>query len=110
MDLMTETVVLRIKGGPTGEYDDYGNEVTGPPVIETWSAWYEPRSSGEDTVAKDQQVFGYWVYLPLDAPLSGADAVLIEGVPYEVDGEPGRQPGGSLVPGFIKAAVKRVTG
>lgn len=110
MDLMTETVTLRFAGAPTGAYDDYGNQITGPPTDEVWQAWYEPRSSGEDTAAKDQQVYGYWVYLPLTAPLAGADAVVIEGVEYHVVGEPGRQPGGFVVPGFIKAAVERVTG
>jgi hypothetical protein len=61
------------------------------------------------------------VNLPLDAPLSAADAVvlfgtvdedgdLIGGEDYQVVGEPGRQPGGFIVPGFIKAAVERVTG
>lgn len=107
---MTETVILRFAGSPTGEYDDYGNETTGPPRDESWPAWYEPRSSGEDTAARDQQIYGYWVNLPLNAPLSSADAVVIEGVEYQVVGEPGRQPGGFIVPGFIKAAVERVTG
>lgn len=110
MNLMDQTVVLRFKGAPTGAYDDYGNAVVGPPRDESWAAWYEPRSSGEDTAAKDQQVYGYWVNLPLDAPLTAADAVVIGGVEYQVVGEPGRQPGGFIVPGFIKAAVEKVTG
>lgn len=110
MNLMDQTVTLRFAGSPTGDFDDYGNAVVGPPHDEEWPAWYEPRSSGEDTVARDQQVWGYWVNLPLTAPLSGADAVVIEGVEYQVVGEPGRQPGGFIVPGFIKAAVERVTG
>lgn len=107
---MTETVTLRFKGAPTGDYDDFGNPVPGPSTEQAWRAWYEPRSSGEDTNAKDQQVYGYWVYLPLDAPLSGADWVVIGGVEYHVVGEPGIQPGGFIVEGFIKAAVERVTG
>lgn len=110
MNLMSQTVTLRFTGDPTGAYDDYGNPVFGPSQDQSWAAWYEPRSSGEDTTAKDQQVYGYWVYLPLEAPLAGADAVLIGGVVYRVVGEPGRQPGGTLVPGFQKAAVERVTG
>lgn len=110
MDLMTETVTLRFAGAPTGAYDDYGNPVKGLPTNEVWRAWYEPRGSSEDTAAREQQVYGYWVYLPLTAPLDAADAVLIEGVAYQVVGEPGRQPGGFIVPGFIKAAVERVTG
>lgn len=111
MDLMTETVTLRVKGQPIpGEWDDYGNPKIGDPHDDLWPAWYEPRSSGEDTNAKDQQIYGYWVSLPLEAPLTGADAVVIEGVEYQVVGEPGRQPGGFIVPGFQKAAVEKVSG
>lgn len=122
MNLMTEPVGLRLRGAPLpGQFDDYGNQKTGPATVAVHYGWYEPRSSGEDTAAREQQVYGYWVHLPLDAPLSGVDAVvlfgtvdaagqLVGGDDYQVVGEPGRQPGGFLVPGFIKAAVERVTG
>ena len=84
--------------------------------------WVEPRASSEDTAARDQMVYGYWVNLPLDAPVSGVDAVvlfgtvdeatgeLVGGEDYQVVGQPGRQPGGFIVPGFVKAAVEKVTG
>ena len=110
MNLMTETILLRTKGAPTGEYDDYGNPVTGAPVDVASACWYEPRGSSEDTVAKDQQIDGYWVYLPLGAPLNASGLVVIEGAEYQVVGEPGRQPGGFIVPGYVKAAVERVRG
>jgi hypothetical protein len=123
MNLMTEPVGLRSRGAPVeGEFDDYGNQVYGPGSVSVHYGWYEPRSSGEDTSAKDQQIDGYWVELPLDAPLSSADAVVLFGVvdettgslvggeDYQVVGQPGRQPGGFIVPGFIKAAVEKVTG
>lgn len=122
MTLMTEPVGLKVKGAAIpGEYNDYGNPVYGPGSTEVVYGWYEPRTSGEDVSAKDQQVDGYWVNLPLDAPLTGADAVvlfgtvdgegqLVGGEDYQVVGEPGRQPGGFIVPGFIKAAVEKVTG
>lgn len=110
MNLMTESVTLRSRGAPTGDYDDYGNPLYGPDVDVVSACWYEPRGSSEDTAAKDQQVYGYWVYLPLGAPLDAAGVVVLEGVEYQVVGEPGRQPGGFIVPGFIKAAVEKVTG
>ncbi|MGY4543262.1 hypothetical protein ACVWY0_003195 [Arthrobacter sp. UYNi723] len=122
MNLMTEPVGLRLRGAPLpGQFDEYGNQKTGPATVAVHYGWYEPRSSGEDTAAREQQVYGYWVSLPLDAPLSGADAVvlfgtvdaagqLVGGEDYQVVGQPGRQPAGFLVPGFIKAAVERVTG
>lgn len=112
MSLMTETCVLRFSGGPTGGYDGYGNPVVGPSRDESWPCWFEPRGSSEDTSAKDQQVYGYWVYLPLGAPLRASDAVLLPGEEgsFQVIGEVARQPGGFIVEGFQKAAVERVTG
>ena len=122
MNLMTEPIGLKLRGEPLpGQFDDYGNPVHGEGSVSVVYGWYEPRTSGEDTSAKDQQVSGYWLHLALDAPLSGADAVvlfgtvgddgqLVGGEEYQVVGEPGRQPAGFLVPGFIKAAVERVTG
>ncbi|AZS11707.1 hypothetical protein HOU96_gp09 [Arthrobacter phage Maja] len=122
MNLMTEPIGLKTRGAPVdGEFDDYGNQVYGSDIVSVRYGWYEPRSSGEDTSAKDQQVYGYWVVLPLDAPIAGADAVvlfgtvgddgqMVGGEHYKVVGQPGRQPAGFLVPGFIKAAVERVTG
>lgn len=122
MTLMTEPIGLRLRGTQVeGEYDDYGNAVYGPESVSVHYGWYEPRSSGEDVSAGEQQIAGYWVNLPLDAPLGGADAVVLFGTlnadgtlsggeDYQVVGEPGRQPGGFLVPGFIKAALEKVTG
>lgn len=121
MNLFTEPVGLKFRGEPVpDQYDDYGNQVYGPPRVELKYGWFEPRTSGEDTSAKEQQVDGYWVHLPLDAPLTGADAVVLFGTvtgteleggeDYQVVGQPGRQPGGFIVPGFIKAAVEKVTG
>lgn len=106
---MSESVVLRRRGAVTGQ-DAYGNDVFAADVDETVSAWFEPRTSGEDVSAREQQVSGYWVYLPLSAPLGGADAVVIGGVEYQVVGDPGRQPAGFAVEGFQLAAVERVTG
>jgi hypothetical protein len=122
MNLMTEPVGLKLRGEPLpDQFDDYGNQVYGPANVSVVYGWYEPRTSGENTAAADQQISGYWVHLPLDAPLAGADAVvlfgavgddgqLVGGDDYQVVGQPGRQPGGFLVKGFIKAAVEKVTG
>lgn len=119
---MTEPIGLRLRGAEIpGEYDDYGNAKYSPGTTPVHFGWYEPRGSGEDAAAKDQQIDGYWIYLGLDAPLTSADAVVLFGTAqedgtlaggdeYQVVGEPGRQPGGLLVPGFIKAAVERIRG
>lgn len=110
MNLMTQECILRFRGGPTGAEDDFGNPVIGPSRDETWPCWYEPRGSSEDTSAKDQQLYGYWVYLPLTAPLKAADAIVLEGEAHQVIGEPARQPGGFIVQGYQKAAIERATG
>lgn len=110
MSLMTETVTLRLRGAETGNYDDHGNPIYESPKDEDWAAWYEVRASTEHEDAREQQVWGFWLYMPLGAPLAGADSVLIEGVRYRVVGEPGRQPGGFIVEGYIRAAIEKITG
>jgi len=123
---MTEPVGLKRRGQPTGEYGRYGEPLYSDPSTEVVYGWVEPRASGENTNAQEQMVYGYWVNLPLETVLAGVDAVVLFGqvdpssrplalVPgtgeeYHVVGEPGRQPGGFIVPGFIRAAVERVTG
>lgn len=117
MDLMTEPVGLKLKGERTGT-DPHGNPIYGPDTVDAWLGWIEPRGSSEGD--DDRQIYGYWVDLPLNAPLEGADAVvlfgteqdgqIVGGTEFQVVGEPGRQPGGLIVPGFIRAAVKKVTG
>lgn len=112
MNLMTETCTLVVRGAPTGDYDSYGNPVFGDPERVESPCWYEPRGSSEDTTAKDQQIYGYWVYLPLDAPLAAVDSVELSGLTdvFQVVGETAKQPGGFIVPGFQKAAVEKVSG
>ena len=109
MNLFTGTAVLRSRGVVTG-VDGYGNDLYGPGSDEPWPAWWEPRTSGEDTAAREQYVSGYWLYLPLGAPLTAADVVVLAGVEYEVVGDPGAQPGGFVVEGYQLAALERVTG
>lgn len=110
MSLFTETVLLRLPGADTGEKDDFGRPIIGPPTEEPWPAWYEIGTSAESTDAREQQVWGFVLYLPLDAPLTSDGVVVIDGVDYEVIGEPGRQPGGFIVEGYIRAAIEKVSG
>lgn len=110
MDMFTEECILRIRGHATSDRNEYGNPIIAPGRDEPWACWYEPRGSAEDTVGKGQQIYGYWLYLPLDAPLRAVDAVVLEGLAYQVVGEPARQPKGFIVQGFYKAALERVTG
>ena len=107
--LMTGTVTLRTRGGVSGE-DRYGEPIYDPPQDVECPAWIEPRSSGENVAAREQYVFGYTLYLPLDADLDGADVVVVYGEEHNVIGQPGKQMGGFIVEGYQVAAVERVTG
>lgn len=119
--LYSETVILHIPGGPTGEWDDLGNPIIGPAVDLPWPAWYEVGNSTEETDAREQQVWGYTLYLqprayvgeadePMECPLTYDSEVTIDGTRYRVEGEPGRQPDGFIVEGYVRAAVTRVEG
>ena len=113
MSLFTETVTLHVPGEPTGEKDALGRPIIGPDqTIENQPAWYEERTSSESTDARDQRVWGYWLYLPLDAPFTDKTEVTlpVDDVRYWVVGEPGRQPGGFIVEGYIRAAIEKRTG
>lgn len=129
---------LHFEGGETGEYDKLGRPILEPPHDVPWPAWWEQRTSSEAAEAQQQVVSGYWIYLPdsvgdlaaalasndlapvegaydlaeemLQHPLSASDWVIINGLRYDVQGEPGRQPGGVLVPPYQVAAVERTTG
>ena len=109
MSLFTHTAYLKRAGEPGG-YDDWGNPIPGEPTRDATPAWWEPRESTEAADASQQVVSGYWLYLPEDTDLTAYDAVELAGVDYEVQGEPGRQPGGFIVEGYVKAAVRRVAG
>lgn len=112
MSLFTEVAGLVYRGEPTGDFDEDGNPVFAPSRTVEVAAWWEPRESSENVEARQQVTSGYWLYLPEHTDLSAVDAVEIPagGPRYEVDGEPGRQPGGFIVEGFVKTAVERVTG
>jgi hypothetical protein len=107
MSLFTHQVTIRDRV-LDGE-DEYGNDVY-TTVERTSPAWWEPRTSGEQTDARVQVTSGYWVYLPDGEPLTASSQVELYGAWYEVEGEPGWQPGGFTVDGFVKAAVTLVTG
>ena len=107
--LMSETVALRRRSG-TPDYDEYGNPVPGPPVDTPSPAWVEPLTSREANDRQIQQTYGYVLYLPLAADVTGADSILYGGREYAVVGEPQHQPGGFIVDGYQRVMVERVTG
>lgn len=110
MSLFTEQILIEHPGEDTGEADAAGRPIVGDPVQITVEGWYEPRSSSEDVVAKEQQTDGYWVYVLRGTDMTAQSRVFIEGDWYEVDGEPGRTPDGFLLGGYLSVAVRRVQG
>lgn len=118
MSLFTETVTLHIPGEAVLDedgnpvYDNLGNPLVEPDRDDVWLAWYEERTSTEALDAREQRVWGYWLYLPLDAPLTAGVTVTlsIDEHTYRVVGQPGRQPGGFIVEGYIRAAIEDVAG
>ena len=90
--------------------DGYGNPVPGEPRRREHAAYWEPRESGESTDARNQITSGLWLALEGYPDLDALDAVEIDGKRYQVEGEPGRVPGGFTFAGYTKVAVKRVTG
>lgn len=112
MSLFTERVTLHLPGGPTGDYDDLGNPITAPDRDVVSRAWCDQRESSEAVDAREQRVWGYWLYLPLTAPAADGMTVTLphDGQVYRIQGEPSRQPGGYIVEGYIRMSIERWAG
>ena len=104
-------VVLRTVGESTAE-DRYGNPVPGPNKDAEAPAWYEPVQSGENVSAAEQQIHGYWVFMPTPwkGQLKASDFVVIDGVEHHVIGEVGHQPPGLVIDGYLKFKAEVVDG
>lgn len=107
--LMTESVLLRRTSDSTG-FDDYGNPIPGAPVDVPSPAWVEPLTSREANDRQIQQTYGYVMYLPLEADVTGLDSIIYGDQAYDVVGEPQHQPGGFIVDGYQRVIVERTTG
>lgn len=115
--LFSHTATLHLPGQPTGGLDRYNQPVVGDPQDVTSPAWWEPRTASEDTDDAQQYVSGYWLYLPAGhpgAPLPPDAQVTLPlaagPTRFDIDGEPGEQPAGFVVPGYVRVALERVTG
>ena len=110
MSLFTHRATLRYRGEPAG-VDRDGNPIVGPPREVVSPAWWEVRSTTEDGDGKTLVIDGYWLYLPESTRLTALDSVDLPGLGvFEVDGEPGIQPGGFVVPGCVMAPLRRARG
>jgi len=109
MSLMTEYCTLHLRGERTGE-DEYGEPIFSPPRDVDSPCWVEPAGTAEDMALANQLTFSYVAYLPLSTQVSAVDALTWDGIRFEVDGEPLKQPGGFIVEGFWRVQLKKVTG
>lgn len=105
--LFTEVVYLRSRR-KIG-VDDTNNDIFDW-VEKEAPAWVETRQGNESTDAKEQSTSNSWVYLPLDVKVEAVSEVRWGGHVWDVDGDPGVQPGGFVVEGYQQIAIKRVAG
>lgn len=68
--------------------DQYGNDVRGPVATVVPGAVTWPRTSAEETDARNTVIVGMTVLLPPGVDVKPTDTFLIDGVAYEVTGQP----------------------
>lgn len=102
---LTVTVTRRVESTE----DEYGSPTLVDSSAVDYRARLEPTGSVEQLVGQDRVVSDFALYLPADAAIGHLDHVGIEGVDYEVVGEPAiqRSPRG---PHHIVAALRRIQG
>jgi hypothetical protein len=79
----TVTLVKRVKGGP----DDFGNDTWTTTMTDVRGA-FAPGSSVEQIQGQDIVVTQPTVYLPPGTDATAIDAVQVDGLQYEIDGDP----------------------
>lgn len=104
--------VTRIRETVTGT-DVYGNDTTSETSTVIPNCSWDPRSSlGSENTNAQQQVVSGLMLLCADPAVDivPTDAIVVEGVRYEVDGEVGRTTGSLLGNDHAAVALRRVTG
>jgi hypothetical protein len=88
---MAAPVIVRVRGNPGG-VDEYGDPVSGTEDRVTLiDAFTAPRESG-DLSARGRQgvIVGQMLFAPYDTDIRYTDQIEVDGVLYDIDGEPGR--------------------
>lgn len=107
MSLFTETV--EVGNMTVTGHDDYNNDIEG--VAWTSSpAWLEQTNSTENRDKQEQTTANMRLYVPLSTPIDNTSMVRWDGFEWDVNGEPGRQPGGFVVEGYQVALISRTKG
>ena len=78
-----------VRRGPSGSEDDYGNEIPGETVVSTVCEFQaQPSRSDAEDAGHNQLSTSKWdVFLPVGTDVTSGDALMLDGVEYEVDGE-----------------------
>lgn len=102
-----------VRRGPSGTEDDYGNEIPGETVVSTVCEFQNQRgrADAEDGSHNELSESRWDVFLPAGTDVTSGDALIVDGLEYEVDGESWsvRNPRtGNL--SHVEVTVKRVAG
>lgn len=68
--------------------DDYGNDTYSYTTAEVGPCSIQQASSREDVSFNDQVITGITVYMPPGTDIEYIDAMIIDGIEYEINGEP----------------------
>ncbi|MBZ4498034.1 hypothetical protein [Dermacoccus sp. Tok2021] len=82
-------VTTKVPGGPSGEYDDFGNEIVSPPKTVAFRGELRPLSGAEtDNGARDMVITRFRLFYPRRIAFTATSTVLVSGLEYKVVGEP----------------------
>jgi hypothetical protein len=105
-------VIVRVRSTPGG-VDEYGDPVAGTTTETTLAgAYVAPRESDEITNrGRAGVIVGLTLFAPYDTDLRHNDRIKVDGVLYDIEGEPGRwrNPFTDWEAG-IQAALRRTAG
>lgn len=94
--------------------DDYGTRVPDfsakPDRLPIDRCWYEPTSSTEDADGRTAVLTGYTIDAPKGADIIATDHVLVDGIEYDVDGDPLRVPSPTGALDSVRVVVTRWEG
>lgn len=101
-----------VRRGPSAE-DDYGNEIPSETVVSTVCEFQAATSSAdaEDRSQNNLAEGKFDVFFPVGTDVTSGDALILDGVEYEIDGEPwvARNPSTGVL-SHVEAQVVRVAG
>lgn len=109
---MAAPTIVRVRSAPGG-VDQYGDPTAGASTeVVLPDAFLAPRTSEELTAnGRAGVIVGWTLFAPYDTDLVFTDQVKVDGVLYQIEGEPGRwrNPFTGWEPG-LQAALTRVEG